>query len=953
MNKTLKLTTLAAAIALAMGSGAALAATPTPPAATQLPGAGAVAAGSPAPTVGAISGGSQTITLAGNTVIDWGSAAGTINASGAGAQPGGFNIGSAAKLTFGGTGAVLNVDVSGNVSQIMGTLSSTAGNLYVANTNGVIVGAGATINAGAGDVGLISNSQFSYGTTFAGTGANFVYNGAGASGDVDVMKGSTISGATVMVSGGGTVNVDLGGITATTALQLGAGLPSGTTYDVTTNSFKLAGFGAANAGAVLALTGNSTGVANNVVLLASAGDITSSGTVDVDGGGASANGMITNNGVFTGGAAGSMTPGGITNNATMNFTGAWAIGGDFVNNGQLNAPGHVINAKSFTNGGSVSSANNIAVTGGDFTNAGVITLTGNNPGPNINATLYGAAANSVNVTGGNFSNTGKLTAADGVNVLNGSISNAGQLTVGNGMVATSSDSTATGFTKGADYSITNGGAITSGSGVLTVDANYAGNNAPSVTNIGSATGTTGSFTNTGALQLGPSGVNSGALTVNANDDINLGGALQFTNGKSPTGVASNPTSFDGIGLFSNLGNVSVTTPIINGAGPGVPGVFIAGEQVALFANVLSGANSTAGGGIILQAGNAPGAGAADLYAIRVAKGVTVQSGQVGTGGQITIQGFAMGDPRSETTPTGYGSTPNVILNGTFASDYFQFSGSNFFSGPEGRLQVGNDANFFFTGAVKTAPYLNDAANFRYNYLPITNTNATGAAIALLLGPMAFQTNGTTGVQTGGSPSAVNVLVNGPVNLYQGNVQVVAPVAAGGTAVTGVVNTPNTHFVLQSTGDINIVGTTGYDPVTGSFVGPVNPADATNFYWPGYVYLGTIASAADGTAEPGTLGLGQIVLNGNFSNVLPGNTDGASGIHFMTDLPLKFSATTDLVTTNDNAWVNFGTDTLTSAYSSGAFAKGQFFGGSAGSGKVITYGPLAAANFVTQAPNGTK
>ncbi|MGH8233680.1 MAG: hypothetical protein ACREPU_05720, partial [Rhodanobacteraceae bacterium] len=142
MNRNFRLTTLAGAIALAMGSSVALAAAPT---ATQLPGEGKVVSGGA--SASAITSGSQTITLTGNTVIDWGASGATLNTANPGgtgsAQPAGFNIGSGAALTFAdGGSSVLNVDVSGNASQIMGGLNNTgAGNIYVANTNGVIVGA--------------------------------------------------------------------------------------------------------------------------------------------------------------------------------------------------------------------------------------------------------------------------------------------------------------------------------------------------------------------------------------------------------------------------------------------------------------------------------------------------------------------------------------------------------------------------------------------------------------------------------------------------------------------------------------------------------------------------------------------------------------------------------------------------------------------------------------------
>ena len=158
-------TALAVAIALAIGSTAAMAT--TPPAVGQLPGKGGIVSGHVA--AGKVVNGQQTITIgnasdtaAANAVINWGSGS-AINAGGLG----GFNIGAAARLAFtdgsGHGAAVLNIDSSGNPSQIYGKLSGTGTSVFVANANGIVVGSGASLSSTAG-VGLIANQ------TIAGTG---------------------------------------------------------------------------------------------------------------------------------------------------------------------------------------------------------------------------------------------------------------------------------------------------------------------------------------------------------------------------------------------------------------------------------------------------------------------------------------------------------------------------------------------------------------------------------------------------------------------------------------------------------------------------------------------------------------------------------------------------------------------------------------------------------------
>ena len=897
-----KLATLAASIALAMASTAALAAAPT---ATQLPGASAVTVGSA--TGGTITSGAQTITLGGNTVINWGAASGaTINAS---SQPGGFNIGSGASLTFAGTGGVLNVDVSGNASQIFGSLSSSAGNLFVANANGIIVGPTATISSTAGDVGLIANTLG--GTSgFDGTIASFGYNGTG--GNVTVQTGATIGGATVLVSGGGTVNVDLGKI-ATNALVLVAGLPNDVGYDTTANNFTVSGFETINPNAALNVTGSlpagsSFGLASG---LASGGDITTSGTVDVTNaaGGATAGGTLTNNGTLTWGLAGSSTPGNVVNNGTINLTGTPDIGGSLTNYGQITGAGHVILASGVDNSGSIDV--NIIQSTGDFTNSGEITVGTAGPYPAAITVIGGnlsnsgqlASAGGVSVTGGDFSNTGAMTLSGtgNVTVMNGSASNGGQLSVGGGILQTMSDDTATGYSKGADYSITNTGTITGGNSLyLNANDDYEGGRGGTAAND-----STGSVSSTGVLQVGA----AGSLYVEAHNDANLGGSVQVYDGtKYVATSATNPLGYlevnaadwDTSGAFETTGVATLATDVTLNSN-----AWLGGYQINLMSNVST-VDSTGNpiGYIDIIGGAAQDSG----YAVRVASGKTISADK------IYVDGDQAGD------------NPNVILQGTLAANSIEFGDSvavgDVFSGANGGLQMWNDGSDPYlyinsTGRVKTAPYLNDA-NFRYNYLPVDVTD--GSPLTLEINADSLQGTPTSGY---------NLLVNSDVTLgsdWSGP----APIYGTGSAVTGVTNVPNSHLVLQSTGNIDV-------------------GNGGDFYWPGYIYLGNIGKDADGNALPGTLGLGTITTDGNVSNVLPGDIAGASGIHFITQFPMTLGGS---VTTNANAWVNFGTDLLTQAYAGGTLGNGLFYGGTQGSGNVVNYGALDASNFVTQAPSAT-
>lgn len=828
MSKNLKAASLAAAIALAMGSTAAWGA--TAPTATQLPGKGVVVTGPSTVSVGTITSGEQTINITGNAVINWGASGATINTT----QPGGFNVGSTAKLHFAGSGtnpAVLNIDSSGNPSQIMGTIDTgttpTNTSIFVANSNGIIVGKGASINAGSGKLGLIANTGVNT-DLFAATGAVPTYDGAGG----DVTVSGSLTGSTVLVSGGGTVNVDLAQIATTTSSTLQAGIHTSTTSGSKDNPAATLN---------LSNSGESSYSAKGGDVIASAGNITTAGTLDLS-----------------------------AIDSADDSTGSLRVGGSLTNTGNLTVA---------TVGGAVVNQNTLTVkdggTLGGLTNAG-------------EATLGGA----LKVTGGDLVNQGKITGATGgsaITVTDGNLNNSGLLS-GVTSLATASDAD---FTAGADYSITNSGAIeAAGTGTLALNANA--NSRPPVDTTGKVKNdTTGSIANTGNIYLGA----ATGLTATAYNDLTLGGLL-FA-GATPVPVTSDDAWAGAVSLVAN-GALTVTAPIYVTTGD----VKLAGSVVRAMADV-----SSATGNVAITAG-----GAVDGdYAVRVAKGATV------SGASVTVAG---------NTADGSQLYPNVILQGTVAGNKINFTNvSDVFSGPAGGLLVTGTnptVGFDFTGRIKTAPYLN-ASNFRYNYLPIDFGKGV-TKVGLTLNPVTYKTNGTDN-----GKAAVNILVNGDVNLSQ--TYATSSVNPNGTAVTGVNPVANTHLVLQSTGDIS----TG----TGAF------------YWPGYVYLGTVDADADGNALPGTLGLGSISLGSQFSNVLPGDVSGASGIHFMTQLPLTLASSTKILT-NANAWVNFPTDALTQLYvAMNAKSPFVYSGQTSANSKVVTYLPADGSVFHTHPVDSSK
>ena len=828
-----------------------------PPAATQLPGQG-TASGSGSVVPGSITNGIQTIAVSGTAIIQWGTVGGAINA----AQPGGFNIGSAAGLTFDGTSgadAVLNIDISGNISQIMGQLDDggSGTSIFVANKNGVIAGAHARV-ASTGALALMGSAIHT--TGFDGTFSSLDYNGTGG-GDVSVMPGASISGANIYVIGGNTVNVDLDDVAGT--LVLSAGAPSAAT----------GAFASANSEAQLDVSGALTG-SSRMAGFISAGDAANSGSLDLSSAPATVAGTFMNPAGSTLTLAGADTLGDLVNQGAVTLKGLGVMGA-LDNSGSFDGGGKGIDVTKggLLNTGEISNVYSLNVTGG-VTNKSSI---GDGTGP----------LGYLNVHGGQLTNSGAITMQDGqVQVFDGAFDNSGSIR-GIYSLATYADDA---FQSAADYSVTNTGELVF-SGIAFIQAGVYGTNG--------AENTTGSFVNAGTMTLS-------GIDILAHDDVELGGDLLV--GAQPVSVG-NP--LDSVTMSALTGKAELTTPIAFKSSAS-----IRARQVDIMANLVSVVDANgqppASTYLTIRAG-APSNGA---YAVRVAKGVLARASEVDISGQQVDD------------------LPDVILQGTLSGHSIYFgrpSGvadpypvSDVFSGPSGGVVVTGSVSptlaFYFTGAVKTASYLNDPQNFRYNGLPVSAPDGT---LQLRLDPVAYTTHGTTN-----GKSAVNLLVDNAVVLDQDQTFSPSNLPSPGDSVArGAVSWPNTHLVLQSTGDI-----TTPDP----------------FYWPGLVYLGTIGTHADGSPAPGTLDAhDRIHISGDFSNVIPGNTDSGGGIHFMTAQPLDLHGT---VMTNASSWINFATAALTHTY---AASDGMFYAGASGTNGPVDYNALRADYYHTQAPDASR
>jgi filamentous hemagglutinin family protein len=559
-------TALAASIAVAMGSTSAMAAT----AINQLPGQGRVAAGHVA--VGNLASGAGTMELnvSGPAVINWGSGSARTDINPGGV--GGFNIGSGAHVRFNGSGgaAVLNIDSSGNPSQILGALSAQGTDVYVANGNGIIVGAKARIDSSR-TVGLIANRLLT-GTASSFDGSEGTLNYSGSGGDVTVLGGAAFSGGgKVLIAGGGNVNVDLGAFAGEVVLRAGrASVRSGA---------------ADNSAATLTVSGQQRGTVRG---FSSAGSATNLGTLSLTH--ATLPGTFTNKGTLslangfamtgrlvnqkTLNANGNVVVGALGNSGSLTTRGMLEVDGPLGNNGHIVAPtyrGQLSVFGPLVNNGSIEGVSYVGVSRGDLTNNGLITL--------VNGSDFSGQVGTVAVEGGNLLNIGHIRSAVDSNhvarssdlslaVTNGSIDNRGTL-ADFGDIATGSDTNASNFNDHGDYSIVNSGLIR---GNFTLDANYYSR--------AEDNHSTGSFSNTGVLDARNTG-GGRSLSLNAQTNLDLGGKVLADGQTLGTGNA-----LDGVSLTAANGKLTVATPLTfyaNGSNSGA--AYLTGAQVRIGANV--------------------------------------------------------------------------------------------------------------------------------------------------------------------------------------------------------------------------------------------------------------------------------------------------------------------------------------------------------------------------------
>ncbi|CQR43785.1 conserved exported hypothetical protein [Thiomonas sp. CB3] len=496
-----------------------------------------------------------------------------------------------------------------------------------------------------------------------------------------------------------------------------------------------------------------------------------------------------------------------------------------------------------------------------------------NGGATASGAFAGGSAAVVNLTGGASSGSSAFSGATVVAAGNVNLNNyissfssatiAGTLT-NNGVLSAS--------TVSAGGVVNNGVINATAASTLTATTGDVVNNG--IINIINASGavafsaasTTGNVTNNGSI------LNAGAVTLSAGASAGTAannGTINF----APSSAALSMTGFN-VNLYgtvnANVGTVATALSATNALGAVNLSAATAGGVLNLGTTLFASTTSTLtgaavrvvsggltdGNGVTVNIGSGPVTSGSNTYGynLSVFNGATLSAGTAGT---VTIAG-ATGASGSNINLDGTVAGQTIGVN---ANNINGLGGFNITTSSGGSLTATFSGNF---NAPNGAAARSGAGNFLYNYVPV-NVASNGTA-TITLNP----TNTATAAQL------VNVLVNGSATLASG---LTTPVAIGGSVVAQS-SAPNSHLVVQATGNLTLGGSGG-------------------FYWPGLMYVGNINAG-----QPGSLStLGTITLVGNVSNVIPTNVASEGGIWFMTNNPLNIT-TGAQVLTNTNSWINF-------------------------------------------------
>uniref|UniRef100_D5X4D3 Uncharacterized protein n=1 Tax=Thiomonas intermedia (strain K12) TaxID=75379 RepID=D5X4D3_THIK1 len=568
-----------------------------------------------------------------------------------------------------------------------------------------------------------------------------------------------------------------------------------------------------------------------------------------------------------------LTKGDVTVNGAVSAGTVLVAGAGNVNVSSAKSAGvtgwNIVAGENFTFDGTTNATTNGAFAGGS---AAVVNLAGGassgavgfvgavvNAAGNVNLSNYVAAFGTASSIVGTLTNNGVL-AANGISA--GAIVNNGEID-GNGVDLMANTG-----------NVTNNGIINASSGNVSFGVGATGG---SVTNNGSilnagnvlltADASAGTAANNGTINF----ANAAGSTLNMSGfNVNLYGTVNANVSSAATALnASNALSSANLSAALSGGVLNLGTTLFATSGSNLQGNAV--RVVSGGLTDTTGIYASIGSGPVTSGSNTYG------YNLSVFNGATLSGG---TTGGVGIYGTT-GATNSNINLDGTVAGKSIFIDN--ANNINGLGGFNITTSSGGALVATFSGNF---NAPNGAAARSGAGNFLYNYVPV-NVASNGTA-TIYLDP----TNTATAAQL------VNVLVNGSATLASA---LSSPVAIGGSIVAQS-SAPNSHLVVQATGNLTL-------------------GDTGGFYWPGLMYVGNINAG-----QPGSLStLGTITLGGNVSNVIPTNVASEGGIWFMTNNPLNNTGNHQVLT-NTNSWINFPAATgFAAAYGAQNATSKTFYG----------------------------